>query len=289
MKNRQNEGLGINRAGIRPQVGQARLVIETKEAKPEQKEVTRDDLALVALDRLASRQGWRACQSLRLGKATGKAGGWRMPVEVSATSQEEAIQVAKYESIKALHHAFGEQWPVRVQWLPEFGPFTRRQMAFRRWLALTAWRGAYNDVTQLPGGVTGRRAAGVRALFVDIDDENKEAMTREAMALFAPDSEGNPWLAASERREAKREKEFKRAKLEVFRRYLKPFAGKGNLTHHERQAKLVAIRRARIVSYLLEGQGTGMRSDKLGKLLKPLGFETTQGKRTVAASLARMH
>jgi hypothetical protein len=62
MKNRQNEGLGINRAGIRPQVGQARLVIETKEAKPEQKEVGEQTrLASVSISPIGqgNRQGWR--------------------------------------------------------------------------------------------------------------------------------------------------------------------------------------------------------------------------------------
>jgi len=182
----------------------------------------------------------------------------------------EAKLAGKYSAICALHKAYGERWPARAQWLPEYGPFSRRQIAFRRWLALTAWRGAFNDITQLPGGVTGRRSAGVRALFVSIDDEQKEEIQREALALFAPDFEGNPWLEASEAKEAKRAGDIKRAKGLVFDQFLKPFAGKVNLNANDRRAKWGAIRRARVVSYLLEGQGAGMRRGHIQRLLIPL-------------------
>jgi len=271
MKNQQNKGQG----------SKGRELTEAQ-----------NDFALVELERLANRQGFRACQSLRSGKPTGKGRGWRMPVEVSKTSEVEAKLAGKYEVIRALHHVYGQRWPARAQWLPAFGPFTRRQIAFKRWLSLTAWRGAFNDVTQLPGGVTGRRSSGVRALFVSIDDENKEEAANMAAALFAPDSEGNPWLEASEARESKRASDIKRAKLEVFKRYLEPFKGKAMLKANDRRAKWAAVRRARLVGYLLEGQGAGMRSNDLKKILKPLGlplgrYRPGQGKRSLVAQLVR--
>ena len=274
----QEEWEGINKAGIRPQEGQARDP-ETKEATPERKDATPDDLALVALERLATRQGARACQSLRSGKPTGKGAGWRMPVEVSTTSEIEGIAAAKYAAIRALHAAYGERWPSRVQWVTEYGPMTRRQLAFKRWLALTAWRGAFNDITQLPCGFTGRRSAGVRAMFVSLDAEQKEEATRHAFALFAPDAQDSAWLESSEQKEARRARAIRKAKRIVFECYLAPFAGKYDLNANDRRAKLAAIRRARVVGYLLDGQGAGMRSDNLKRTLKPLELPTRTGKR----------
>lgn len=272
MKNQQNKG----------QASKGRELTEAQ-----------NDFALVELERLANRQGFRACQSLRSGKPTGKGRGWRMPVEVSKTSEVEAKLAGKYEVIRALHHAYGEAWPARAQWLPAFGPFTRRQIAFKRWLSLTAWRGAFNDVTQLPGGVTGRRSSGVRALFVSIDDENKEEAANMAAALFAPDSEGNPWLEASEAKEAKRASDIKRAKVEVFKRCLEPFKGYSMLKANDRRAKWAAIRRGRVIGYLLDGQRAGMMSNNLKRLLKPLGLplgraRAVQGTRSLVSQLASL-
>ena len=245
-----------------------------------------EGIATSALVALATRMARRAADNLRSGRPTGKGKSWRSPVEVSRTSQDEAKQSAVLACVSELNRIYGDDWTQRAPWVPAVGPWTRQQRAFRRWLALVAWRAAYKELTALPAGVTGRRSSGVRSLFVDLDGDAHQEALRVASATFDPDASESPWFERSLALEVDRARAIRRARSIVFRQFLAPF--KGKRTQTDRRAKLVAIRRARVVCSLLEGEGVGMRSDKLGAILKHLGIETSQGKRSLASALARL-
>ena len=254
------------------------------------KPITAAEQAENALDALARRQAFRASESLRSGKPAGKGQRWRHPTPVSATSEQEAEMAARYAMVQKLVGIYGKAWLHRTPWPGESVPLTKKQLTIKRWLSLVAWRAAFADLTQLPCGMVGRRAAGVRSLFISIDDEQAEEARNQARAVFAPDCEDSAWFEESKGREARRASDIKRARFLVFRRYLEPFKGKTKLTANQKRAKTGAIRRARVVCGLIEGQRPHMQSNNLKRLLKPLGLKIQQrsGRRSLVAELAKL-
>lgn len=244
----------------------------------QQEQPTPDERTSIALLAVAGKQARRAANSFRSGKRTGPGKGWRSLFEVTETSEDDARQAAVLSCVQELTRIYGDAWSVRVPWLPPFGPGNRRQVAFLRWISLVAWRSAYRELAALPGGVTGRRETGVYSLRIDIEQD--EAL--KAMHLAQPSADPD-YLDSGDRA-----RELRRAKRIVWSRFLDPFKGKRQLGANERRAKLAAIRRARIVCQLIDGQGAQLRSDKLGEILKPLGIKTGQGKRSLAGALAKL-
>ena len=144
--------------------------------------------------------------------------------------------------------------------------------------------------------MTGRREAGAYSILAPDDVTDNEQAQRLAMAVFAPDWDESPGLGRSLAREIDRARTVRAAKRLVWARFLAPYVedkglgkrAKRNLTANEQRAKLGAIRRARIVCLLLDGQGVAMPSSKLSPILKALGVEITNGKRSLAGELARL-
>jgi hypothetical protein len=283
-KSRDGQGLGQG-----PQVGRqandqgARLATLTEGAR-----AAREDYAGSSIVVVADRQGRRAAESIRSGKPTGKGQGWRLPSEVSATSQDEARQSSALACVKELSRLYGRGWAVRAPWSPPIGPGTRKQVAFRRYLALTAWRGAYRELAMLPGGVTGRRDSGAYSLMVDNESDDAKEAQRLAVATFDPAHLDGPDLERSLGREVSKARDTIQAKRQVWRLFLAPYKGNYKLSANERRSKLGAIRRARIVCLLLEGQGVGLPSFKLSPILKALDVPISHGRRSLAADLARL-
>lgn len=244
-----------------------------------------DERASIALLAVANRQTRRAADSIRSGKPSGEGQDWRIPFKVSIASEEDAKQSALLGCLQELTRIYGEDWANRVPWLPLFGPGNRKQVAFHCWLSLVAWRAAYRELATLPGGVTGRREAGTYWLCVDFEQDEAQKAMQLAQSEFDSDSVDTREPEPSLESKGIRARELRSAKRIVWARFLSPFKGKRQLHANQRRAKLAAIRRARIVCQLLDGHRCSMQSSKLSPILKSLGVEISNGRRSLAAEL----